>query len=284
MSVSENQENNPLVSVCIPVYNSERHIRQAIESVLSQTYSNFELIISDNASTDKTIEIVESFEDARITVSKNEANLGMIGNFSACIKKAQGKYVKILCSDDALLPTALEKEVDAFENNETASVVTGASLVVNYQNKVLLKRKFYKKDKLIDGLKFAKKTIMNARNHYGEPSVLMLRTQQAAASDIFTDDSTFFCIDWDTGITMSYWGDVYYLAEPVAVFKISNESTSVKMKKNKDDRIYTSSVALFQKHKNIGKLGLTNFDFVVYKIKTKINMWGRFLIQEIGKG
>lgn len=277
-------KNTPLVSVCIPVYNGEKTIGQAIKSVLSQTYSNIELIISDNASTDKTIEVAGAFQDPRIIISKNETNLGMIGNFSVCTKKAHGKYVKFLCSDDTLLPTALEREVDAFEKNKTVSVVTGSSLVVNSQNKVLFKRKFYKKDKLVNGLKFAKRTFRCARNHYGEPTVMMFRTQQAATEDIFKDESVFFCMDWDAAVTMSYLGDVYYLAEPVAVFKISDDSYSVKMKKNKDSRLYTTSYALFQKHKNIGKLGLNNFGFAIYKIKTKVNMLGRKIIQTLGTG
>ena len=109
----------PLVSICIPVYNGETYIRQAIESVLAQTYTNFELIISDNLSTDKTLEIVDSIRDDRIKISKNKKNLGLVGNFNACIHKANGKYVKVLCCDDVLSPDAIKKEVDAFEKERT---------------------------------------------------------------------------------------------------------------------------------------------------------------------
>lgn len=97
----------PLISVCIPVFNGERYIRECIESVLQQTENKFELLVVDNCSTDYTLEIVAYYNDSRINVFKNSYNLGLIGNFNRCIELAQGEYVVILPHDDLLLPTML---------------------------------------------------------------------------------------------------------------------------------------------------------------------------------
>ena len=71
-----NDLNNPLISVLMPAYNAEKYIKEAIESILNQTFSNFEFIIIDDGSIDATEEIIKSFKDSRIVYIKNEKNLG----------------------------------------------------------------------------------------------------------------------------------------------------------------------------------------------------------------
>ena len=73
-----NDLNNPLISVLMPAYNAEKYIKEAIESILNQTFSNFEFIIIDDGSIDATEEIIKSFKDSRIVYIKNEKNLGLI--------------------------------------------------------------------------------------------------------------------------------------------------------------------------------------------------------------
>ena len=84
------------VSICIPVYNAEEYIERTIESILNQKFSNFELIIIDNCSTDNTVDKINQFKDTRIRFYKNETNLGMVKNWNECLKKIQGKYVNIV--------------------------------------------------------------------------------------------------------------------------------------------------------------------------------------------
>lgn len=101
----------PLVTVAIPTYNGEKFIAEAIESVLGQTFTNFELVVVDNASTDKTAKIVCSFSDPRIKYFRNKRNIGMIKNWNRAVKLSQGKYLLILGDDDKLKPKFLEKSV-----------------------------------------------------------------------------------------------------------------------------------------------------------------------------
>ena len=80
----------PLVSVCIPAYNNAAYIKDTIDSILRQTYTNLELVICDDNSKDDTVEVIESIKDSRIKLIKNEKNLGMSGNWNNCLKHCTG--------------------------------------------------------------------------------------------------------------------------------------------------------------------------------------------------
>jgi len=113
----ESTFSSPLVSVLMTCYNREDYVSEAIESVLASTYSNFELIIVDDCSTDKTVEIVKDYEksDSRIKVYQNEVNLGDYPNRIRAASYANGKYLKYLDSDDIIYPHGLAVMVDAVD-------------------------------------------------------------------------------------------------------------------------------------------------------------------------
>lgn len=112
----------PLVSVLMTAFNREKYISYAIESVLAQTYSNWELIIVDDLSTDRTLSIANDYSarDSRIFVYQNSKNLGDYVNRNMSASKATGKYLKYLDSDDFLYPWALELMVFMMEKNPEA--------------------------------------------------------------------------------------------------------------------------------------------------------------------
>jgi glycosyltransferase involved in cell wall biosynthesis len=107
----------PLVSVGLPVYNGENYIAEAIASVLGQTCTRLELIIQDNASTDRTAEICREFlaKDARVRYYRNPRNLGAAPNYNLAYSLARGRYFKWLAHDDRLLPGYLEAATTALE-------------------------------------------------------------------------------------------------------------------------------------------------------------------------
>jgi glycosyltransferase involved in cell wall biosynthesis len=114
----------PLVSVLMTAYNREQFITEAIESVLASTYSNFELIITDDCSSDKTLEIAREFEkmDSRVKVYKNSNNLKDYPNRNKAAQYAQGKYIKYLDSDDLIYPDGLEYCIAAMEQFPSAGI------------------------------------------------------------------------------------------------------------------------------------------------------------------
>ncbi len=113
----------PKVSIICRAYNQEKLITNAIKSVLNQTFEDFELLIINDASTDKTLSKIQEFKDTRIILMNNLKNLGALENLNTCLEMATGDYISILDGDDEYLPTKLEKQVDFLNNNLTYDAV-----------------------------------------------------------------------------------------------------------------------------------------------------------------
>lgn len=111
------KEKTPLVSVLMAVYNGEKYLREAIESILNQTYTNFEFLIINDGSTDTTEEIILSYRDERIRYIKNEHNLKLIASLNKGLDLANGKYIARMDADDVSIPERLEKQVEFMERN-----------------------------------------------------------------------------------------------------------------------------------------------------------------------
>lgn len=107
----------PLVSIIMPVFNGEKFLREAIDSLLRQTYGNWELLAVNDGSTDKSRDIILSYTDSRIQLIENEHNIGIIGTKNRAIDLAKGKYIATLDADDVALPTRIEKQVAYLEAN-----------------------------------------------------------------------------------------------------------------------------------------------------------------------
>jgi sugar O-acyltransferase (sialic acid O-acetyltransferase NeuD family) len=120
----------PLVSVIMAAYNHEKYVASAIESVLAQTFEDFELVIIDDGSTDGTAGVIRRFTDPRIRARFSTKNGGNIFTKNKCLDMARGRYIAILNSDDAFMPDKLEKQV-AFldENPECAAVLSDAEII-----------------------------------------------------------------------------------------------------------------------------------------------------------
>ena len=112
-----------LVTVIMPAYNTGLYIRQAIESILNQTYQNFEFLIYDDSSTDNTVQIIESYTDERIRLYKKEKNTGYTNSLIKGIAEAKGKYIARMDSDDISHFHRLEKQVNFLEKNNEYGLV-----------------------------------------------------------------------------------------------------------------------------------------------------------------
>lgn len=116
----------PVFSVCIPTYNAADYLPEAIESVLAQTFGDFELLICDDASTDDTAEVVQGFRDERIRYLTFAENLGQSGNFNRCMEHARGDTWTLLSADDRLLPGFLGRVNDALSQHPDAEFFVSA--------------------------------------------------------------------------------------------------------------------------------------------------------------
>jgi glycosyltransferase involved in cell wall biosynthesis len=120
--------NKPLVSVILPVYNGEKYLLDAINSILDQTYDNFELIVLNDCSPDNSRNIILSIQDSRLKLIDNEVNLGLVGSLNKGISNSSGKYIARMDQDDISIASRLEKQVDYLENNVSCQL-----LGTNYQ-------------------------------------------------------------------------------------------------------------------------------------------------------
>lgn len=120
----------------MPVYNGEKFLKVAIESILNQTYTDFELIIINDGSTDQSVEIINSYHDKRISFVENDANKGIFYTRNRLFDEAKGKYIAILDCDDYAEPTRLEKQVEFLDNNGTFGLVGSWITLIDDENKI----------------------------------------------------------------------------------------------------------------------------------------------------
>jgi glycosyltransferase involved in cell wall biosynthesis len=112
----------PLVTVLMPVYNGEKYLKEAIESILDQTYQNLDFLIMNDGSTDNSLSIIESYEDPRIRVITNETNLKLIATLNKGLQLAKGKYVARMDCDDISVSNRIEKQIEFMENNPEVGI------------------------------------------------------------------------------------------------------------------------------------------------------------------
>lgn len=167
----------PFVSVVTPVYNTEKYLIECIESVLAQTYENWEYIIVDNCSTDKSSKIAESYaqKDSRIKVHHNEKFLNIITNWNHALSQisTQSKYFKVVHADDWLYPECIERMVKLAEENSTVGIVGSFRLDENQINCNGLP---YSK-KVFSGKYICRKFLLEGDYFFGSPTTLLFKAE-----------------------------------------------------------------------------------------------------------
>lgn len=160
----------PKVSVVMAVYNGEKYLKDAIESILDQTFRDFEFIIVDDGSTDKTLEILKEYErkDKRIKIIINKANIGLTKSLNKAIKEAKGEYIARQDDDDISLPERLKKQVEFLNRNEKIGIVGTFYYEINKKGKIIGKKTFPCSDERL------KKTLIKY-NPFFHSSVLIRR-------------------------------------------------------------------------------------------------------------
>ena len=121
----------PLCTVAIPVYNRAHIIRAAIDSALRQDIDDLEVLVVDDCSTDGAWDVIQDYADPRLRAVRNDSNQGLFGNMNRCLDLARGKYIRILCDDDRLLPGCLRHETAILEAHPEAALLSTRIYIVN---------------------------------------------------------------------------------------------------------------------------------------------------------
>ncbi len=168
----------PKVSVVIPTYNYAGYLPEAIESVLSQNYTDFELLIIDDHSEDGTAEVVSGYagKDKRITFKINPHNLGMVENWNLCLREARGKYIKYLFADDLFCSTdAILRMVEALDAEPKVSMVASARQIIDSEGRPMKIRAHFRDSGCINGKQVINRCLRLQKNLVGEPTAVMFR-------------------------------------------------------------------------------------------------------------
>ncbi len=259
----------PVVSVCIPAYNQEQFIAQAVESVLAQTFADFELIVVDDASPDRTFEIVQSYRDPRIRVMRNPHNLGLEGNWNAALAQARGAWIKILCGDDLLYPRCLERQLRSVRERAPSPVLISCSRdIITPAGRKICTRRFARHDGSLSGMKAIRRNIRSGTNLIGEPAAVLFRADVVAASGPFYGGLPYL-IDLDMWVRILLQGDFVHLAEPLLAFRVSSGSLSFALA-NRQSREYRQFIDRIRCLPDMNGIG--GVDAAVGKIMSRGNM------------
>lgn len=208
----------PRVSICIPTYNRASTLPKTINAILSQTFSDFELIISDDASRDVTEDVVRSFKDKRICYFRSEANLGLYPNWHRCIQLASTEYIAIYHDHDVYLPTIVERSVALLDRFPSASFVHTALLMINDQDTPvgIDIRSF---PELMRGVEMARLLA----GKWASPimaATAMVRQQAYRRVGPYRHQQYGLGCDLDMWFRLSQVGDVAYVSEPQALIRV----------------------------------------------------------------
>lgn len=200
----------PLISVLMPVYNCELYVKEAIESILNQTHSNFEFLIIDDASTDQTLSIIKTFIDPRIMLIEKPVNTGLTNSLNLGLKLAKGKYIARMDGDDISLPHRFAKQITFLDNN-TDYVLCGSIL------KILNTNRDYNLPENHKAIKLA----MLERCPIAHPTVMMRKSILDRYS-FFYNPSKEPAEDYDFWIRLITKGKFYNIQEVLLYYRLHN--------------------------------------------------------------
>ncbi|WP_369014277.1 glycosyltransferase family 2 protein [Flavobacterium anhuiense] len=281
----------PLISVCIPTYNGEKYLQETLESIQLQTYSNVELIISDDSSIDKTLDIIKKFK----VISKYPVFLyhhnptGIGSNWNNCIKKANGELIKFLFQDDVMEYNCLERMVSVYNKNPQAGLIASKRSFIVEKNVIgeITNNWIEKYRDLQIGLQHQKADILildkavfkrsdfrkSPLNKIGEPSVVLFR------KDI-VNQIGYFRADLKQILDYEYWyrilkrNTIVIINEQLVRFRIhEDQATNVNREKAINDYSLYDKI-LYKEYFNLlseeNKLRLRHKFSLIMRINRKL--------------
>jgi glycosyltransferase involved in cell wall biosynthesis len=224
----------PKVSVLIPNFNYAQYLPEALESVLSQEFQDFEVLISDDCSQDGSAKVIESYtaRDGRIRAKIHSSNLGMVENWNWCLAEARGEYIKFLLADDKLADSrALTQFVHMLDANPSASLAASARVVRWEESEKQEVWSNFEKAGLYPGKEVIARCMDQQSNLIGEPTVTMFRKKDAGRGYSVKYRQL---VDEEMWLHLLERGDFVYTTEPLCCFRKHSEQQT---EKNKVDAV-----------------------------------------------
>ncbi|MCI8513485.1 MAG: glycosyltransferase family 2 protein [Lachnospiraceae bacterium] len=246
----------PLVSICIPAYNSARYIEKTVRAALKSDWPNLEVLVVDDGSEDETVPVLRRLasEDGRLRVLVNETNLGMTGNWNKCVKEARGEYVKLIPADDLVYPDCLKKTLPPLlKDPEVRLSICGTDLI-NEEGRVTGSYAHWPAAGVHDGAKVAKASLL-FNNFFGNPVCALFRKADFERVGGF-DEEIVYILDFDLWLKLASLGKVAFRKEKLSGFLVRNDSNTGRMI-GSGRRIYTAEHRrLVEKYREGGAFSL----------------------------
>ena len=267
------------VTIAIPTFNRSRYIDKAIESVLEQTYQDFELLVIDNASTDNTEDVVHSFVDKRIRYVKNEKNIGIIGNWNKCVQLSSGKYLTIL-GDDDILSNRFLKESMAVNNSHPTVGFTFAHCNKIDETGNFIKRWGYDFTPagLIEGLDYLFYTL-DYEACLTNSSTVLLKKEVFNSLEGFRIEFARNVFDFNMWIRIASLYDIFFINEVLCDYRIhDNQVSQLHWREKKTGKVGTY-LELFNIISILQEKGYElKKDYVISKLRSLTKNLSEFLL------
>jgi glycosyltransferase involved in cell wall biosynthesis len=263
--------NVPVISICIPTHNGSKHIAETIKSVLNQTLQDFEIVISDNGSTDDTVQIIKNFNDPRITKIDCLEPVSPADNWNNAVQLASAGFIKLLCQDDVIFADCLEKEVKALSKPanldcsfcfHTRNLITENGRHVWDPIKSSFRAGKYSISELLPRI------VRSGGNPIGQPMAVTFRSESLKKTGPFIGE---FVIDLDMWVKLLEKGDALALGEVLSAFRVNGDSWGIELSKKQFRMMYEFNLKMRAKHPNI----VTRLDSEKGRLKCFIRTFAR---------
>jgi glycosyltransferase involved in cell wall biosynthesis len=221
----------PRVSVVVPSYQNEAYIEETISSILAQTFTDFELVVADHSSTDRTLELLQQFTgDPRVRLLTTETGGGAERNWNRVTQEARGELVKLVCGDDLLAPDMLAKQVAELDRHDEGVVmVTSPRDIVDASGRTMLRRVGLGGLRgRVPGREAIRRSVLRGANIFGEPCCALFRRTTLEEVGLW-HGTPGYLIDQATYCRVLLRGDLAIVPEPLAAFRLNAGQWSIKL-------------------------------------------------------
>jgi len=240
MGISALRKERPKVTVLMSVYNGAKYIREAIDSILNQTFKDFEFLIIDDGSTDSSAEIIRSYSDPRIRLIQNEKNIGLTRSLNNCVKLARGEYIARQDADDISFPHRLERQVRFLDEHENVGVVSSSIVKINEGGEEIGTWRLSTDNDVI------KQNLMRDINQFSHPSS-MFRKKCAERVGAYREQLKA-SEDYDLWLRIAEEFEVSNIKEPLCKYRVRPDSISIKNKTQQKSHHSLAHTLAVQRH------------------------------------
>ena len=240
------------VSVVVPSYNNAAYIERTMDSILAQTHSELEIIVSDHSSTDRTWELLQKYgDDPRVTLLQTEAGGGALANWNRVSKAATGQYIKLVCGDDLIYPELVAEQFAALESAPGATLAASTRDLIDANDAAIVRnRGLAGLCGRVDGKAAVRQTVISGTNIFGEPGCVMMKRD--VLEKVGWWDSTFpYLIDETTYTRVLFEGDLVAVPRPLAAFRISDSQWSVRLAKSQSAQAAAFHRWVYEEHPGV---------------------------------